>query len=97
MRHQNSAFAPGLKELTFGTVTQLELRLWDQPYISALVRYDTLDFRNPVFGDGAIHRITSGFNVGLPGGSLLMINHERWEEKGAANVDVFGIRWSISL
>jgi cytochrome c553 len=97
MRHQNSAFIPGTKELTFGTVTQLELRLWDQPYISALVRYDTLDFRNQALGSGAIHRITSGFNIGLPGDSLLMINHERWEEKGAHSVDVVGIRWAISL
>jgi mono/diheme cytochrome c family protein len=97
MRHQNSAFVPGTKELTFGTVTQLELRLWNQPYISALVRYDTLDFRNQALGSGAIHRITSGFNIGLPGDSLLMINHERWEEKGAHSVDVLGIRWAISL
>jgi hypothetical protein len=97
MRHQNSAIIAGTKELTFGTVTQLELRLWDQPYISALMRYDTLDFRSQGLGDSAIHRITSGFNIGLPGGSLLMINHERWEEKGAANVDVLGIRWSVSL
>jgi len=97
MRHQNSAFIPDTKELTFGTVTQLELRLWNQPYISALVRYDTLDFRNQALGSGAIHRITSGFNIGLPGDSLLMINHERWEEKGAPSVDVFGVRWAVSL
>jgi mono/diheme cytochrome c family protein len=97
MRHQDSSFIAGTKELTFGTVTQLELRLWNQPYISALVRYDTLDFRNQALGSGAIHRITSGFNISLPGDSLLMINHERWEEKGAPNVDVFGIRWAVSL
>ena len=99
MRHDNSLFVPGKKELTFGTVTQLELRLCDHPYISALVRYDTLDWRNPAagFGDGTVHRVTSGFNIGLPGGSLLMINHERWIPKGAEQVDVFGVRWAISL
>jgi mono/diheme cytochrome c family protein len=97
MRHDNSAFVAGKKELTFGTVTQLELRLWDQPYISALLRYDTLDWRNPAFGNGTIHRVTPGFNVGLPGGSLLMINYERWEPKGAHAVDVLGVRWAVSL
>ena len=56
-----------------------------------------LDWRNPAFGNGTIHRVTPGFNIGLPGGSLFMINYERWEPKGAHAVDVFGVRWAVSL
>jgi hypothetical protein len=98
MRRQNSVFVPGSKETTLGTVTQLELRLWDQPYIGVLVRYDTLEHRNLAFGNDLLSRVTSGFNIGLPGGSLLMINHERWTPKGQdQHVDVFGVRWSVSL
>jgi hypothetical protein len=97
MRRQDSAIVAGTKETTSGTVTQLELRLWDQPYISALVRYDTLDHRSVAFGPATINRLTSGFNIGLPGGSLLMINHERWMPKGSDAVDVFGVRWAVSL
>jgi hypothetical protein len=97
MRRQDSVFVAGTKETTSGTVTQLELRLWDHPNISALVRYDTLDHRSIAFGPATINRVTSGFNIGLPGGSLLMINHERWMPKGSEHVDVFGVRWAVSL
>ena len=78
-------------------MTQLELRLWDQPYISAIVRYDTLDHQSIALGPAMLNRFTSGFNIGLPGGSLLMINHERWMPKGSDHVDVFGVRWAVSL
>jgi len=98
MRRQNSVLVPGSKETTLGTVTQLELRLWDQPYIGVLVRYDTLEHHNLTFGNDLLSRVTSGFNIGLPGGSLLMINHERWTPKGQdQHVDVFGVRWVVSL
>jgi hypothetical protein len=36
-------------------------------------------------------------NIGLPGGSLLMINHERRMVRAAEDTDVVGIRWSVSL
>jgi len=62
-----------------------------------VVRYDTLDHRSIAFGPATLNRFTSGFNIGLPGGSLLMINHERWMPKGSDHVDVFGIRWAVSL
>jgi len=97
MRRQNSVINPGTKESTWGTVTQLELRLWDQPYIGALVRYDSLEHRNLSFGNDLLGRLTSGFNIGLPGGSLLMINHERWMPGIGRDVDLFGIRWVVSL
>jgi len=97
MRRQDSAFVAGTKETTSGTVTQLELRIWDQPYIGALIRYDTLDHRSLSLGPASLYRVTSGFNIGLPGGSLLMINHERWIPKEGDHVDVLGVRWAISL
>ena len=97
IRDQDSIFAPGEKEKAFGTVTQLELMIWDAPYVGLLVSYDTLDQRHPVFGNNSLSRVTWGFNIGLPGGSLLMINHERWSPRGDDEVDVFGVRWSITL
>jgi len=97
MRRQDSAIVAGTKETTSGTVTQLDLRVWDQPYIGFLVRYDTLDHRSVAFGPATLGRITEGLNIGLPGGSLLMINHERWWPKGSDHQDVLAIRWAIAL
>ena len=97
IRDQDSTFVAGQKEKTFGTVTQLEFRVWDAPYIGLLISYDTLDHRHPIFGENSLSRFTSGFNIGLPGGSLLMINHERWSDHNGDEVDVFGVRWSITL
>jgi mono/diheme cytochrome c family protein len=96
-RRQNSVFIAGTKETTYGIVTQLELRIWDHPYVAALASFDTLEQRSPAFGDATIERFTWGFNIGLPGGSLLMINHERWMPQAAEDVDVVGIRWTVSL
>jgi hypothetical protein len=96
-RKQNSLFAPGTKDTTFGIITQFEFRLWDHPYISLLLSYDTLEQQSAALGDPFLERFTSGFNIGLPGGSLLMINHERWMPRVGDDVDVFGVRWSISL
>ena len=78
MRRQDSRSSPGTEENAYGIVTELEWRVWDYPNISLLVRYDTLEHRHPLFGDASLARVTSGINIGLPGGSLLMINHERW-------------------
>jgi hypothetical protein len=97
MRRQDSLFVPGDEENTYGIVTELELQVWDHPYISLLVRYDTLEHRHPLFGDASLERVTSGINIGLPGGSLLMINHELWMPGTGDDVDLFGVRWVVSL
>jgi mono/diheme cytochrome c family protein len=97
MRRQESQFVAGADEDTYGTVTELEWRVWDCPNISLLVRYDTLEHRHPVFGDASLDRFTTGINVGLPGGSLLMINHELWMPDGEDDVDLIGVRWVVSL
>lgn len=97
MRRHDSIFVPDREENTYGIVTELELQIWDCPDISLLVRYDALEHRNPVFGDASLQRITTGINIGLPGGSLLMINHENWDPQGSEDADLFGVRWVVSL
>jgi hypothetical protein len=97
MRRQNSVSVPDLKETTYGIVTQLEFRVWECPDIGILVRYDTLEHRDLPIGDATLERFTWGLNIGLPGGSLLMLNHERWFVRDAEDTDVFGVRWSVSL
>jgi hypothetical protein len=97
MRRQDSIFVRDTEEHTFGVVTELEYRLLEHPNVSLLVRYDTLEHRNQAFGDAKLERITWGFNIGLPGGSLLMINHEWWKPQKAEDVDLLGIRWVVSL
>ena len=57
---------------------QLEWQFFDQPGVSLLTRYDTLDIAARSFGDANLERFTWGFNLGLPGGGLLILNHERW-------------------
>lgn len=88
----------GRRTMVFGTVSEAELKLWDKPRVGLLARYDTLDFRDTFVAapptEPQIERFTWGFNFTLGGGSLLMLNHERWilpdpEEE----VDVLGFRW----
>jgi hypothetical protein len=50
-----------------------------------------------VVGDGTLQRFTWGLNWTLPGGSLLMLNHERWMPQAGDDVDVLGLRWTVSL
>jgi len=97
MRRQDVTIIAGTEENTYGIVTQLEWQFWDHPNISLLIRYDTLENRHPLFGDASLARVTSGINIGLPGGSLLMINHERWKPGVGDDVDLFGVRWVVSL
>lgn len=48
--------------------------------------------------DFSMRRFTYGLNWNLPGGSLLMINHEHWMLPGSLhNVDVLGVRWAASF
>jgi len=97
MRRQDSVIVPGTEENTYGIVAELEMRVLDQPDVGLLVRYDTLEHRNQSFGDASLGRFTWGFNIGLPGGSLLLINHERWWPGQGDDVDVLGARWVVSL
>jgi hypothetical protein len=97
MRRHDSVFVPDEEEHTYGIVTELEYQFCEHPNISLLVRYDTLEHRNPALGDATLQRVTWGFNFGLPGGSLLMINHEWWKPELAEDADVLAVRWVVSL
>jgi hypothetical protein len=97
LRHQDSVTAPGTFDSTYGIVTQLELQLREEPGVSLLARYDTLEHRSQGLGDASLERFTWGLNFGLPGGSLLLINHERWLPAQGQAVDVVGARLVVSL
>jgi mono/diheme cytochrome c family protein len=97
MRRHDSIFVPETEEHTFGVVTELEYQFLEHPNIGLLVRYDTLQHRNQAFSDAKLERVTWGFNFGLPGGSLLMINHEWWKPERGDDADVLAVRWVVSL
>lgn len=45
-----------------------------------------------------VNRFTYGFNFALTGGSVFMINHERWSlPDGLGHTDVLGVRWACSF
>jgi hypothetical protein len=88
---RTSPFA-ALENHVYGTVYEAELKVWDQPYVSLLARYDTLEHRDSVFGDSSLDRFTWGVNSVLPGGSTLILNHEHWMYE-PEDYDVVAIRW----
>ena len=83
-----------------------ELLLWRAAGLSLLARYDQQD-RTSVApppesslstGTFAVTRYTYGLNWRLPGGSLLMIDYERWNlPTGLPRQDVIGVRWSYAF
>ena len=79
-----------------------ELRLRSAPHVGLVARYDTLRHAGDMAPEGSsladpnftVHRFTWGFTVTLPGGSLLLINHEHWNmPQNLDDVDVLGLRW----
>ena len=86
------------RTMAYGLVAEAEVKLWDQPRLGLLGRYDTLAFRDilqPSSPAGPeIERITWGLNVALSGSSLLILNHERWILPNPDDeIDVVGFRW----
>jgi len=79
-----------------GTVVEGEVRVWNKPRIGLLGRYDTLQ-HNGVLGTDSIYRFTSGVNITLPGGSLLLINHERWVFTDRQDTNILGLRWTATF
>ncbi len=88
---------PTLESTFSGHVVEVEGLLWRNPKISMLVRYDNI--MNPVlYGGATIERFTWGPNITLPGGSLLIINHEHWmHDDPLQNEDIVGGRWVVSF
>jgi len=87
---------PGFENTIYGNLVELEVMLWDDPQISVVTRYDTLDHRGDL-GDQTIERFTWGLNFGLYGGSLLIVNHEHWNFKDRSDIDIMGIRWTVAF
>ena len=79
-------------EIAYGIVSEIEILLCEQPNLNALFRYDTLEHRKFV-GDTSIERFTWGLSTTAIGGSLLIVNHERWNFPFDEDVDVLGVRW----
>ncbi len=91
IRDEDSRFGPG-KDYVYGIVSELEFRLIKK--VSLLGRYDTLEYRDNLGPDTTLKRFTWGFNMSLPGGSTLLINHEHWIFPDPQDdVDVIGARW----
>jgi len=73
--------------------------------LSFVARYDSLLYdgdvpppRSSLDGDFNVARVTWGFNLALPFGSTLMLNHEHWSMPGGLDsVDVIGVRWVASF
>ena len=98
-RHDSSFVADG-EDVLDGYVAEAELFIWDDPGISLLARSDTIDmsFSGPLLPGGSVERFTWGFNIGLPGGSLLLIHHERWNpQPGNNEFDLVGARWTCTF
>ena len=81
---------------------EAEIRVLQAPRVSMVGRYDMIEHNGdlPPSGSSLTHadfnvdRLTWGFNTTLPGGSLLLINHEHWFLPDELdNVDVIGVRW----
>jgi hypothetical protein len=42
-------------------------------------------------------RFTYGLNWLLPGGSLLILNHEHWMYDNRSPANIFGLRWTVAF
>ncbi len=85
-----------INQMSKGYVAEFELYLIDDPGISLLTRYDTLD-SNFVF-DWEVRRFTWGINTALPGGSMLLVHHEHWDNNlSNGQPDLIGLRWTCAF
>lgn len=97
IRSDDSVFVAGGRNHTYGIVIETEYYLPHDSPLSLLARYDTLEHRDASFGDTSTNRFTWGVNYRLPGGSLLMVNHEHWMiESQPDDMDLVGVRWAAT-
>lgn len=87
----------------YAEAEMLVSRCWQ---LSLLARYDAQSRCSPLpppgssltTGDFSTERFTYGLNWTLPGGSLLMVNHEHWFLPGNfSDIDVLGVRWAAAF
>jgi len=89
-----------------GFYLESELLVWRERHISLFARYDRQLHESPLpplgsqltTGSFGVDRYTYGVNWTLPGGSLLMINHEIWNLPMPLGTEsVVGIRWAATF
>lgn len=91
IRRNDSGF--GVRQVSYGTVSEIDALLWEAPNLRFLLRYDTLEHRD-FLGFGGIRRFTWGLSSTVLAGSRLMVNHEHWRFSGTApDTDLLAIRW----
>ena len=102
----NAAQSTVFGERVSGYYFEAELLVWKEKHVSIFGRYDSLFHDSPLpvlgsvvpTGNFGVNRYTYGVNWTLPGGSLLMVNHEIWDMPqplGTANV--LGVRWAATF
>jgi mono/diheme cytochrome c family protein len=96
IRDEDSFPSPNSESLAFGNLIESEVLLYDKPKISFLARYDTLDHRGALGNDNT-ERFTYGLNWVLPGGSLLIVDHERWKFDDAWHANILAMRWTVAF
>lgn len=89
-----------------GFYAEAEVLLWRQWHLSLLGRFDQQN-RSSVapppeslltMSSFRVQRWTCGINMTLAGGSLLMLNVERWLLPGNLDsINVYGVRWAVSF
>jgi hypothetical protein len=87
---------PGATNTIYGNLFEAELFLLDDPKISLMARFDTLDHSGDL-GEQYIERFTWGVNFGLYGGSLLIVNQEHWRFSNRPSIDLLGLRWTVAF
>ncbi len=89
-----------------GYYVESELLLSRAAHMSALCRWDNQQQKYGAFDPGSslpsaafgVNRLTYGLNWTLPGGSLFMVNMERWYlPSGLGDMNVVGVRWAASF
>jgi hypothetical protein len=84
------------RSIAYGNYVEADVRLLDDPAIWFVERYDTLNHRG-FLGTQDTDRITTGLNWVLPGGSLLIVDHEYWQFSDGSHDNVLGMRWTVTF
>lgn len=96
IREEDSFPGPNSESIAYGNLIESEVLLLEKPKISFLARYDTLEHRGAL-GRKSTERITYGLNWVLPGGSLLILDHEHWMYDTRSPANIFGFRWTTAF
>ena len=96
IREEDSFPFPNSESIAYGNLIESEILLLKDPKISFLARYDTLEHRGAL-GHKSTERFTYGLNWLLPGGSLLILNHEHWIYDDRSPANIFGLRWTATF